>query len=181
MLTNIESTSCKHRMPQPCSHRSHRRHRHAVRYRINILSTSPTSIYLVYIIQFVVRYRFNNLSLFCISNHVYNLYVVDIVKLNDIGETYISCRHCLPQITSFTSFTSSTSQCCTIFNQHRVYIAQHRQHRSVELIYCVDNIYIKYSCLLPWHYTIASLKLRTHLKIYIYIFLMKDSSVFKMF
>ena len=37
--------------------------------------------------------------------------------------------------------------------------------------YRVDNIYIKYSCLLPWHYSIASLKLRSHLKnIYLYIF-----------
>ena len=43
-MSNIESTSCNHCEAQPCSHRSHCRHRNVVRYRINILLTSPTLI-----------------------------------------------------------------------------------------------------------------------------------------
>jgi hypothetical protein len=52
--------------------------------------------------------------------------------LYDIEST--SCRHCEP-LFLFTSFTSSTSRCCTISNQHRIYIVNlsclHRRHRNV--------------------------------------------------
>jgi hypothetical protein len=78
-----------------CLYRSHRRHRDVERYRINIVSTLWT-FFLVYIVH-----------------------IVDIAMLNNIEST--SCRHCIPFFL-FASFTSSTSQCCTISNQHRVYI-----------------------------------------------------------
>jgi hypothetical protein len=52
--------------------------------------------------------------------------------LYDIEST--SCRHCEP-LFLFTSFISSTSRCCTISNQHRIYIVNlsclHRRHCDV--------------------------------------------------
>lgn len=57
----------------PCLHRSHREYYNFVRYRFNIL------------------------SIFCTSNCVFIVHIVDIVILHDIEST--SCRHRLPLIT----------------------------------------------------------------------------------
>ena len=113
MLYDIKSTSCRHRIPlNLCLHRSYRRHRNVLRYRINIVSTSPTS-----------------------NRFVYIVHNIDIVMEYDIELT--SCRNRLHLITLI---TSSTLQCCTISNQHSADIAyhhlpclhrSHRRHRNL--------------------------------------------------
>ena len=167
MLYDIESTSCSHCVYLlSCLHRSHHRHRNIVRYRINIvltlcisliLFTSITSstsqcctisnqhcVDIVYLLSClhrshhrhrkVLRYRINIVSTLCTSYPVYTFHIVDIAMLYDIESTL--CRHCVSLIL-FTSFTSSTSQCCTISNQHRVYLlsclhlSHHRHHNIV--------------------------------------------------
>jgi hypothetical protein len=107
-----------------CLHRSHRRHCYFVRYRINIVSTLWTFLL---------------------------VYIVDIAMLNNIEST--SCLHCKPFFL-FTSFTSSTSRCCTILNQHRVYIVNlisclHRRHRDVER-YRINIVSTLYTFLLVY-------------------------------
>jgi hypothetical protein len=76
-----------------------------------------------------------------LSSCLYIVHIVDITMLYDIEST--SCLHCEPFFL-FTSFTSSTSRCCTISNQHHVYIVilcscLHSSHRDV-VRYRINNI-----------------------------------------
>ena len=152
-VSNIESASCRHRLP--CLHRSYGRHRSDVWHQSSIVSVLLTSNYHIYIcshcrhwnvisninivstsptFNIIVLHRSNcrhhnvvryriSIALTLLTSN--NLtYLMNIVEIAILDDIESTlCRHPLPLITLCTSFKSSTSQCCTISNQHRIDIA----------------------------------------------------------